>query len=112
MVSLIALRGFTSAYRRMRWDLPAPTLTTNLSYPSSDQNVHPSENRVLSLYEALVLHTVADTGYKWTLNDGRPASDKIIRESIGESVPPQGLATIVKAISSHLRPARQFVQQG
>lgn len=42
------MRGYTSAYKRMAADLPASTLTRNLSYACSDQKLHFSENRVLS----------------------------------------------------------------
>lgn len=41
------MSGFTSAYKRMRGDLPASALTRNLSYACSDQKIHPRENRVL-----------------------------------------------------------------
>jgi DNA (cytosine-5)-methyltransferase 1 len=90
------MRGFTSAYKRMNWDSPAPTLTTNLSYPSSDHNIHPSQNRVLSLQEALTLHTISDYEYLWQQSDGRPVSDSLIRDSIGESVPPAGLEVALR----------------
>lgn len=90
----VLMKGFTSAYRRMKWDKPSPTLTTNLSYPSSDQNIHPSQNRVLSLFEALKLHTVLDFQFEWIKADGSPATDSLIRDSIGESVPPRGLSVI------------------
>jgi len=97
------MRGFTSAYKRMSWDYPAPTLTTNLSYPSSDHNLHPSQNRVLSLQEALTLHTISDFIYRWERPDGSSVSDSLIRDSIGESVPPAGLETALKdAIQSLL----------
>lgn len=96
------MRGFTSAYRRMKWDKPSPTLTTNLSYPSSDQNIHPSQNRVLSLLEALVLHTVTDFDYKWMVSEERPAKLGLIRDSIGESVPPRGLKVLFEHLIGRL----------
>ena len=39
------MKGYTSAYRRMKWDYPANTLTTNLSYACSDNKLHPRRNR-------------------------------------------------------------------
>ena len=89
------MKAFTSSYRRMRWDAPAPTLTRNLSYPSSDSNIHPDQNRVLSLFEALEIHTVNDYEYFWQKKDGQPVSDSLMRDSIGESVPPRGLEKII-----------------
>lgn len=88
------MKGYTSAYKRMSWDLPASTLTTNLSYACSDNKIHPEQNRVLSLYEAMILHTITDFSFHWQRKDAKPVSDKIIREIIGESVPPKGMAII------------------
>ncbi|MDY7003853.1 MAG: DNA cytosine methyltransferase [Cyanobacteriota bacterium] len=88
------MRGFTSAYKRMSWDVPAPTLTKNLSFPCSDHNIHPTQNRVLSLAEACKLHTISDFNYQWgpltwKNKEIKQASDSLIRESIGESIPPK-----------------------
>lgn len=98
------MSGFTSAYKRMRGDLPASALTRNLSYACSDQKLHPTEHRVLSLYEALILHTIADYDFAWERQDGRPLSDKTIREIIGESIPPRGLEIIFRHLFSQLPP--------
>lgn len=95
--------GYTSSYKRMSWDLPAPTLTTNMSYPCSDHKVHPEQNRVLSLYEAFKLHTLDSFDFVWEHRDGKPAKDTTIREVMGESIPPMGLFLIFKhlcAVSS------------
>lgn len=87
------MRGYTSAYKRMNWDLPASTLTKNFSYPCSDNKIHPSQNRVLSLAEACKLHTISDFDYHWgeIIINGKKyeqASDTTIRNAIGESIPP------------------------
>jgi len=88
--SLRIMRGYTSAYKRMNPDLPAPTLTRNLSYACSDQKLHPFENRVLSLAEAFTLHTLSKYEYKWGPLPGRPsATDTTIRLVLGESIPPR-----------------------
>lgn len=92
------MSGFTSAYKRMRGDLPASALTRNLSYACSDQKLHPQEHRVLSLHEAFILHTVTDYKFDWRRADGRRLSDKTIREIIGESIPPKGLEAIFRHI--------------
>lgn len=57
------IKGYDTAYRRMEWDKPAPTLTQNFIYEASDKKVHPDQTRVLSLYEALVIQTIADYDY-------------------------------------------------
>jgi DNA (cytosine-5)-methyltransferase 1 len=96
------MKGFTSAYRRMSWDTPANALTTNLSYACSDNKLHPSQNRVLSLHEAFILHTVSDFQFDWQRADGKPLSDKTIREIVGESIPPKGLSVIVSHLAQIL----------
>lgn len=90
------MKGYTSAYRRMKWDEPATALTRNLSYACSDKKLHPEQNRVLSLYEAFLLHTITNYEYYWERKDGKKVSDKTIREVIGESIPPRGLDIIIK----------------
>ena len=90
------MSGFTSAYKRMRGDLPASALTRNLSYACSDQKLHPIQHRVLSLHEAFILHTIDRYNYRWERADGRKLSDKTIREVIGESIPPAGLEPIFR----------------
>ena len=94
--SLRIMSGYTSAYKRMSWDLPASTLTTNLSYPSSDHKIHPEQNRVLSLYEAFILHTLDKFEFTWEIEENTPANDTLITEVIGESVPPFGIYLLVK----------------
>lgn len=97
------MSGYTSAYKRMAWDLPSSTLTTNLSYPCSDQKLHPEQNRVLSLYEAFLLHTLDQYKYVWEHEDGTPAKDTVVREVIGESIPPKAIHVIVQHLLSCLR---------
>lgn len=94
------MKGFTSAYKRMRGDLPASAITTNLSYVCSDQKVHPSQNRALSLYEAMLLHTLTDYDWRWELPNGKTAKDSLIRDSLGESIPPRGLEVIFRHLFS------------
>jgi DNA (cytosine-5)-methyltransferase 1 len=90
------MSGFTSAYKRMRGDLPASALTRNLSYACSDQKLHPREHRVLSLHEAFILHTLTEYPFEWRRADGKRVSDKTIREIIGESIPPRGLEILFR----------------
>lgn len=97
------MNGFTSAYKRMRWDAPANALTTNLSYACSDSKLHPEQNRVLSLHEAFIIHTIADYDFSWQRADGKHLSDKSIREIIGESIPPKGLEPIVRLLCDLLQ---------
>jgi DNA (cytosine-5)-methyltransferase 1 len=110
--SLRLMSGFTSAYRRMKWDEPSSTLTRNLSYACSDKKLHPDQNRVLSLYEAIVLHTIDDYDYQWRKASGGRVSDKLIRDVIGESIPPRGLQVIFSHFFDLLRSCRIRKENG
>ncbi|MBY5009497.1 DNA cytosine methyltransferase [Streptococcus suis] len=91
------MKGFVSAYKRMYWDEPASTITQNFQYVSSDNKVHPTQTRVLSLWEAMKLQTISDYDYAFEV-DNKPVKDGLIRDSIGESVPPHIIDIIVKNI--------------
>ncbi|MCI7375882.1 MAG: DNA cytosine methyltransferase [Christensenellaceae bacterium] len=91
------MKGFVSAYKRMLWDEPASTLTQNFQYACSDNKLHPSQSRVLSLYEGLVLQSIAEYEYSFVV-DGKMSSDGIIRDTIGESVPPKVIDMICRLI--------------
>ena len=88
------MSGFTSAYKRMDGNQPASALTCNLSYACSDHKLHPTQHRVLSLYEAFHIHTISDFNYVWERNDGKKITDALVRDIIGESIPPRGLKVI------------------
>jgi DNA (cytosine-5)-methyltransferase 1 len=81
------LKGFHSAYRRMKWDEPSRTLTQNFIYEASDNKIHPDQNRVLSIYEAMILQTIDQYPYHFSIN-GKDIGAARIAEVIGESVPP------------------------
>lgn len=92
--SLRLLKGFHSAYRRMRYDEPARALTQNFIYEASDNKIHPQQNRVLSILEAMIIQT-ADR-YHYDLSDGKKDLSRArSAEIIGESVPPLLIETIV-----------------
>lgn len=88
------MSGYTSAYKRMDPDLPVPTLTRNMSFPCSDNKIHPFQNRVLSLAEVFAVHSLDSYEYRWgptTSTGGRVrdvAADSLIRLVVGESIPP------------------------
>lgn len=91
------MKGFVSAYKRMVWDEPASTLTQNFQFACSDNKIHPTQCRVLSLYEGLVLQTIANYDYSFIVN-GKMVPDGLIRDTIGESVPPKMIDEICKYI--------------
>ena len=91
------MKAFVSAYKRMFWDEPCSTLTQNFQYACSDNKLHPEQDRVLSLYEGLLIQTIADYGFSFEIN-GEFVSDGLIRDTIGESVPPLMIDKIAKHI--------------
>jgi len=93
------MKAFTSAYKRMSWDEPASTLTQNFQYACSDNKLHPNQDRVLSLYEGMIIQTISRYDYSFVVN-GDYVSDSLIRDTIGESVPPLLMDKIVRHLIS------------
>ena len=102
------VRGFRSSYRRMWWDKPGGTLTMNSGVISSDLKGHPDQNRVLSIREILLLSTLERANWKkiysfegikyGRMKDGDEFSKKLVREVIGESIPPLAMLRIVERL--------------
>lgn len=92
------MKGFTSAYKRMDWDSPASAITRNFPYVCSDNKIHPEQNRTLSVLEALALHSIAETEYKFEYTSGKKAGSVAIRDTLGESVPPKFLEILFNHI--------------
>lgn len=96
------IKGYESSYRRIRWDIPAPTITIRNDCIASQRNVHPgrllsdgtySDARVLTPLELMLLDSLpAD----WNIPDDTP--ELLIRQCIGESIPPLMLKEIVRGI--------------
>ena len=92
----------------MSWDKPASTLTMSSGVISSDMKGHPEQNRVLSLREILLLSTLDHSAWKKTysfegVRYGRMSPDesfskKLVREVIGESIPPLAMMKLVQHI--------------
>ncbi|MEM8557174.1 MAG: DNA cytosine methyltransferase [Bacteroidota bacterium] len=94
------IKGFrNSAYRRMRSDAPAATITTASGHVGASRTIHPWQNRLLSPYECMKLQTFPDD-FKW--GDAlKKWGHSNVREMIGEAVPPHftGLhGEVLKAI--------------
>ena len=96
----VRAKGFKTTYKRISWDKPAPTITMANGSISSQNNVHPgrlqadgtySDARVLTLREIFIL-----TGLPSNWTPPEWASENLIREVIGEGVPPK----LIKALLS------------
>ena len=86
------IKGYNSSYRRILWDEPAPTITIRNDAISSQRNVHPgrllpdgtySDARVLTPLELMLLDSLPQD---WNIPDD--TSEILIRQCIGESIPP------------------------
>ena len=52
---------------------------------------------MLSLWEAIIIQTIADYPFSFSI-DGKQVKDGLIRDTIGESVPPKMIDLVVKQI--------------
>lgn len=92
-------KGYLNTYKRQWWDKPAYTVTKYTSRIGSQENGHPgrvivdspdeekriwSDPRVLSIFELMRVSSLPDD---WNLPDG--ASSNVVREILGEGVPPR-----------------------
>jgi len=96
------VKGFKTTYKRIEWDKPAPTITMANGSVSSQNNVHPgrlkndgtySDARVLTLKEIFILSGLPDD---WSPPSW--ASENLIREVIGEGVPPRLIEALLSTI--------------
>ncbi len=96
------IKGFATTYKRIEWDKPAPTITMANGSVSSQNNVHPgvlledgtySNARVLTLKEIFIL-----TGLPDDWNPPQWASENLIRQVIGEGVPPKLIDSLLSSM--------------
>ena len=76
---------YPASYGRMRWDKPAPTITTQFCYYSTGRFGHPEQDRTISLREAALLQTFPK-GYKFA-QKREPVSVHLLARHIGNAVP-------------------------
>ncbi|MDK8274422.1 DNA cytosine methyltransferase [Varibaculum cambriense] len=76
---------YASVYGRMRWDEPAPTITTQFFNYGTGRFGHPSQDRALSLREGALLQGFPQ-GYSFA--PGEMAATDQIGRLIGNAVPP------------------------
>lgn len=96
------IKGYATTYKRMSWDKPAPTITMANGSISSQNNVHPgyplgdgtySNARVLTLKEIFILTGLPN---RWTPPEW--ASEQLVRQVIGEGVPPKLIDALLSVI--------------
>lgn len=98
------IKSYMTTYRRINWDEPAPTITMRNDAISSQLNVHPgrllkdgtySDARVLTPLELMILSSLPAN---WKIPDNTP--EILIRQCIGECIPPLLIKKIVGQINN------------
>ena len=87
---------YPAPYGRMRWDTPAPTVTTQFCYYSTGRFGHPEQHRVISVREAALLQTFP-AKYQFTEND-KPLVIREMARHVGNAVPVKLAEAIGKSI--------------
>ena len=102
------IKGFMTTYKRMKWNDPAPTVTMTNGSISSQNNVHPSDPRVLSVREVLSVcglpedcldkfcHKTKDNLYEYEY------TPNFIRKVLGEIFLPKMCLAILKNLPENL----------
>jgi len=91
---------YRSIYGRMRWDEPAPTMTTLCNGIGNGRFGHPKQDRAITLREAALLQTFP-RGYDFWPRDEKLRS-KAIARMIGNAVPPQLGRALGHALLAHV----------
>ena len=81
----LAQKNYQTAYGRMAWDEPSPTITTQFHGISHGRFGHPEQDRPISLREGAILQTFPEN-YMFTPK-GRVINKTIISKMIGNAVP-------------------------
>lgn len=96
--------SYKSVYGRMRWDKPAPTITTECDGYGNGRFGHPEQNRAISMREAALLQSFPP-GYRFCEPSAKWAIDTIARH-IGNAVPVELGRVIAKSIKEHIEEYR------
>lgn len=111
----IPLKGayMGNKYRRLFWDRPCACIATRNDQLASQDTIHPTDDRVLSIRELMRLMTIPDT-FKWTSYDSLITPENAdgylvdnelnIRRCIGEAVPTH----IVEDIATNIRTLLEY----
>lgn len=84
--SIRSIRGFKTSYKRIHPDGLSSAITTNTNAFSSDNKLHPSQNRVLSVRECILIQSIPET-FVWP-KQVFYKSMHLVREMVGEALPP------------------------
>ncbi len=91
---------YRNVYGRMKYDEPAPTLTTHCLGVGNGRFIHPEQNRGLTIREVSLLQTFPED-YKFVEPGARP-KPRVLSRLIGNAVPVLLAKYIGEAITRHL----------
>ena len=89
-----------TVYGRMRWQAPAPTMTTQFMTLGTGRFGHPTQNRAISLREAAILQSFPSY---YEFAPGNQVTMKQAAKHIGNAVPVLLARAIGKSITTHIR---------
>ncbi|WBY08127.1 DNA (cytosine-5-)-methyltransferase [Sphingomonas sp. 7/4-4] len=93
-------QGYSSVYGRMKWDEPAPTITTQFFGFGNGRFGHPEQDRAISLREGALIQTFPPD-YAF-VPEGQKIEIKTLGRLIGNAVPVSLGQAIARRISAHL----------
>ncbi len=93
-------RTYAGVYARMKWDKPAPTMTTQCYGFGNGRFGHPEQDRAISLREAAILQSFP-RDYAFIPPDDE-VSFKVLGRLIGNAVPVDLSRAIARSIKRHL----------
>ncbi|RMG90875.1 MAG: DNA cytosine methyltransferase [Chloroflexi bacterium] len=99
-ISVASPTTSTSAYGRMEWDKPAPTITTQCCGFGNGRFGHPEQDRAISLREAALLQGFPPD-YRF-VPQGRSVKKTVVARMIGNAVPVPLAQAIGRSILSHI----------
>jgi len=94
-------KTYPSVYGRMRWDDPAPTVTTQFFGFGNGRFGHPEQDRAISLREGAILQSFPKT-YQF-VKPGQPIYFKTLGRLIGNAVPVKLGEAIGRSLRKHVR---------
>jgi DNA (cytosine-5)-methyltransferase 1 len=94
-------KTYSGVYGRMKWDEPAPTITTQFFGLGSGRFGHPEQDRALTLREGALLQTFPQD-YAFMETEGAPPAPARIGKHIGNAVPVRLARMIAASIKVHL----------
>jgi len=92
---------YPSVYGRMRWDAPAPTITTQCFGFGNGRFGHPEQDRAISLREAAIIQTFPDD-YQFVQPD-TPVKFNILGRLIGNAVPVRIGKVVAESLLAHVQ---------